>query len=197
MKNGFDFPFVITVFLYGHSRHSHHFRSHHFRPYWSCVLTCMVVTSVHLPCLSTVSTQSTDVLRAVKGEAMDASPSFTMVGSISCAWTSAMARANLSFALVPMIMKRVLSLDVKLYSMRKIYITDRILCSHNEDNPHPRPSPPSVFSPLRQVITEGCGVQLIPDRKIVLSGLTRGMSDKGAYCCGHNYTPNFSIFSFK
>ena len=31
MKNGFDFPFVITVFLYGHS---HHLRFHHFRPYW-------------------------------------------------------------------------------------------------------------------------------------------------------------------
>ena len=31
MKNGFDFPFVITVFLYDHSQN---FRSHHFRPNW-------------------------------------------------------------------------------------------------------------------------------------------------------------------
>ena len=29
MKNGFDFPFFITVFLYGNF---HHFGSHHFRP---------------------------------------------------------------------------------------------------------------------------------------------------------------------
>ena len=37
MKNGFDFLFVITVFLYDHSHHfwSHHFRSHHFRTTWT------------------------------------------------------------------------------------------------------------------------------------------------------------------
>ena len=34
-KNGFEFPFVKTVFLYGHS---HHFGSHHFRPNWKYVL---------------------------------------------------------------------------------------------------------------------------------------------------------------
>jgi hypothetical protein len=43
----------------------------------------MVVTSVHRPCLSTVSTQSMEVRRAVKGEAMEASPSRTIVGSRS------------------------------------------------------------------------------------------------------------------
>ena len=31
MPNGKSTPFVITVFLYGHS---HHFGSHHFRPTW-------------------------------------------------------------------------------------------------------------------------------------------------------------------
>ena len=36
MINGFDFAFVIIVFLYGHS---HHFGSHHFRPAWICIFS--------------------------------------------------------------------------------------------------------------------------------------------------------------
>ena len=46
-------------------------------------VTCIVVTSVHRPCRNTVRTQSTEVLLAVNGDAMDASPSFTIVGSTS------------------------------------------------------------------------------------------------------------------
>jgi len=48
----------------------------------------MVVTKVQRPCLITVNTESMDVLLAVNGDAMEASPSLTMVGSISCSCSS-------------------------------------------------------------------------------------------------------------
>ena len=53
----------------------------------------MVVTKVHRPCLMTERTQSTEVRRHVKGEAIEASPSFTKVGSCSCSCSSVIARA--------------------------------------------------------------------------------------------------------
>ena len=59
--------------------------------------TCMVVTRVQRPCRRTDNTESMEVRRAVKGEAMDASPSFTIVGSASCCCSSASARDIRSF----------------------------------------------------------------------------------------------------
>ena len=44
--------------------------------------TCVVVTSVHLPCRTMLSTHAMLVVRAVKGEAMLASPRCTSVGSL-------------------------------------------------------------------------------------------------------------------
>jgi hypothetical protein len=63
--------------------------------------TCTVVTNVQRPCRMTLSTESIDVRRAVKGLAIDASPSFTIVGSCSCSCNSREALATRSLAEAP------------------------------------------------------------------------------------------------